>query len=318
MAVALLVFGAPFIGALLLVVPATASRAAVTNVDGILADEVANRTEVSPCVLKFGLAKANAGCMVRDGQKVMLVYVPYGRAAGWDLPGGHGESMDWGGCETAERETCEETRYKVIATNQVSNAVYECRIVFKNACTKPKDEGFLKVGWFGIDEVKSLQVRVGGIARNGQNLVSMYRKIGITDGGGASASARPGSSSGGGGGGFQPQYGGGGGSSGRSNGDHGGSYDGGGGDYGGSYGRGGGGSRGGSGGGGGYEPELRFVGKDPNRKLNACEGDCDSDRSCQAGLRCMQRQRADPYKKVPGCSGQGKPAADYCFDPQKR
>ena len=34
-----------------------------------------------------------------------------------------------------------------------------------------------------------------------------------------------------------------------------------------------------------------------------CEGDCDYDSDCDAGLRCFQR---DGYESVPGCSGSGK------------
>ena len=40
-----------------------------------------------------------------------------------------------------------------------------------------------------------------------------------------------------------------------------------------------------------------------------CEGDCDSDSDCKAGLYCFQR---DAMEWVPGCSGDGVHAWDYC------
>ena len=40
-----------------------------------------------------------------------------------------------------------------------------------------------------------------------------------------------------------------------------------------------------------------------------CEGDCDHDSDCDAGLKCFQR---DGYESVPGCSGKGKKDYDYC------
>jgi hypothetical protein len=40
-----------------------------------------------------------------------------------------------------------------------------------------------------------------------------------------------------------------------------------------------------------------------------CEGDCDKDSDCDAGLKCFQR---DGYEIVPGCSGSGKKGWDYC------
>lgn len=44
-----------------------------------------------------------------------------------------------------------------------------------------------------------------------------------------------------------------------------------------------------------------------------CEGDCDADEDCQAGLICMQR--ADD-EVVPGCSGFAKSQWDYCYNPR--
>ena len=40
-----------------------------------------------------------------------------------------------------------------------------------------------------------------------------------------------------------------------------------------------------------------------------CEGDCDSDSDCKAGLYCFHRNATEP---VPGCSGEGLNEFDYC------
>ena len=40
-----------------------------------------------------------------------------------------------------------------------------------------------------------------------------------------------------------------------------------------------------------------------------CEGDCDSDSECKAGLHCFQR---NAWESLPGCSGDGLRAWDYC------
>lgn len=45
-----------------------------------------------------------------------------------------------------------------------------------------------------------------------------------------------------------------------------------------------------------------------------CQGDCDGDEDCAAGLMCKQRDNGEP---VPGCSGGlSWPQMDYCYDPQ--
>ena len=46
--------------------------------------------------------------------------------------------------------------------------------------------------------------------------------------------------------------------------------------------------------------------------LGACEGDCDSDDECAAGLRCFSR---DGNEEVPGCVGPGESRTDYCYVP---
>ena len=45
---------------------------------------------------------------------------------------------------------------------------------------------------------------------------------------------------------------------------------------------------------------------------NRCEGDCDDDSDCRAGLRCFQRGATG---SVPGCSGDGIAHSDYCIPP---
>jgi len=61
-----------------------------------------------------------------------------------------------------------------------------------------------------------------------------------------------------------------------------------------------------------YAPVLNFVGKNPKLKLGLCSGDCDSDGGCSKGLKCKQR---DADEDVPGCSGEGAPGWDYCYNP---
>jgi hypothetical protein len=45
-------------------------------------------------------------------------------------------------------------------------------------------------------------------------------------------------------------------------------------------------------------------------KCKLCEGDCDRDSDCKKGLRCFLREGLEP---VPGCSGDGHGAWDYCI-----
>ena len=48
--------------------------------------------------------------------------------------------------------------------------------------------------------------------------------------------------------------------------------------------------------------------------LNVCEGDCDNDSNCAAGLTCLQRVGSEA---VPGCDGPGEDGKDYCYNPNK-
>ena len=45
--------------------------------------------------------------------------------------------------------------------------------------------------------------------------------------------------------------------------------------------------------------------------LHLCQGDCDNDSECGAGLRCLQRPNGDT-SDVPGCLGTPKKGWDYC------
>jgi len=115
----------------------------------------------SDCAQKLNhWSRRNAACLVVDSKgKALLVYVPYG-SRGWDFPGGMKESNEYA-CQTAERETCEETGYKVRAVAKLSYNVFKCEILAKNACKKPVAEGFLKKRWVAKAEVNSVNYRSG-------------------------------------------------------------------------------------------------------------------------------------------------------------
>lgn len=61
------------------------------------------------------------------------------------------------------------------------------------------------------------------------------------------------------------------------------------------------------------ETFLKNVGGDPKRKLQKCEGDCDSDKDCASGLKCYQRDGGTKNGSVPGCAGKPKSNWDYCI-----
>ena len=55
-----------------------------------------------------------------------------------------------------------------------------------------------------------------------------------------------------------------------------------------------------------------------SKKCGNCEGDCDADADCQAGLKCLQR---DGKAAVKGCTGGGKgdvSGYDFCVPADKR
>uniref|UniRef100_A0A7S1MJF6 Nudix hydrolase domain-containing protein n=1 Tax=Alexandrium catenella TaxID=2925 RepID=A0A7S1MJF6_ALECA len=117
--------------------------------------------EGSDCAQRLGNSGTHpAACVVVQGDKALLVKVPYGSIPGWDLPGGYhhpGEAA----CETAEREVCEETGYSVRAVARLGGAVFRCEVTGSNVCTKPVDEGFLPKQWFGAGELGGLKFRGG-------------------------------------------------------------------------------------------------------------------------------------------------------------
>ena len=49
--------------------------------------------------------------------------------------------------------------------------------------------------------------------------------------------------------------------------------------------------------------------------LQACTGECDSDKQCAPGLKCFQRTHGEP---IPGCSNENRYGKDwdYCYDPK--
>merc|ERR1719410_3060097 len=106
-----------------------------------------SRKVTSDCAQRLNMFdERHAACVVVKDNRALLVWVYYGSAPGWDLPGGqhhHGEAA----CETAEREACEETGFQVRAKQQLSYNVFECDIVAENVCQKPVDEGFLRKKW---------------------------------------------------------------------------------------------------------------------------------------------------------------------------
>ena len=55
--------------------------------------------------------------------------------------------------------------------------------------------------------------------------------------------------------------------------------------------------------------DIRLPG-DFRAKLSMCQGDCNSDADCAAGLFCNHRNN---YESVPGCDGIGKSHWDYCI-----
>lgn len=74
--------------------------------------------------------------------------------------------------------------------------------------------------------------------------------------------------------------------------------------------------------------ELRIRSKKCSSKYpcGECEGDCNGDSTCRGNLKCWDRHEGQwrkrvekglkhPWSKIPGCSGWGEFAGDYCYDP---
>jgi len=101
-----------------------------------------------------------AACIVVRSNQALMVNVPYSRRrAGWDLPGGRGDKGNEAACETAERETCEETGHKVRAVAKLTDMVFRCEVESENHCTNSVDEGFLDQGWFSHGQLGSILYR---------------------------------------------------------------------------------------------------------------------------------------------------------------
>jgi 8-oxo-dGTP pyrophosphatase MutT (NUDIX family) len=115
-------------------------------------------------------SRSNAACLLIRGETTLLVKVPYGRSPGWDFPGGRRHSGEFA-CETAERETCEETGYQVRAVEQLSSTVFRCKVVASNVCRKPVDEGFLEKNWWPENKIDHLHYRGGTWGGNKRGLI---------------------------------------------------------------------------------------------------------------------------------------------------
>merc|ERR1719356_2135035 len=101
-----------------------------------------------------------AACIVVRSNQALMVKVPYGRRrGGWDLPGGKGDKGYEAACETAERETCEETGLKVRAVAKLTDLVFRCEVESENYCTHSVDEGFLRKGWFPRSRLSTITYR---------------------------------------------------------------------------------------------------------------------------------------------------------------
>ena len=60
-------------------------------------------------------------------------------------------------------------------------------------------------------------------------------------------------------------------------------------------------------------PELKYLGRNPvsHFPLQECEGDCDTNSDCAAGLTCLQRRHKNSGS-LPGCRGRDDSMVDYC------
>jgi len=115
----------------------------------------------SDCASRLNVhSEHHSACVVTQNNRALLVWVPYGSAPGWDLPGGMKHSGE-SACETAEREVCEETGYQVRAVERLAYNIFKCEIVAANVCTSPVDEGFLSKTWAVKEDLANLQYRGG-------------------------------------------------------------------------------------------------------------------------------------------------------------
>jgi len=103
-------------------------------------------------------SRRSAACLLLRGDEALLVRVYYGRSPGWDFPGGNGKGSE-AACETAERETFEETGIRVKAIEKLTSNVFKCEVVDDRPCRTSVDEGCLKKKWVTKSEVSSLKLR---------------------------------------------------------------------------------------------------------------------------------------------------------------
>jgi hypothetical protein len=61
-------------------------------------------------------------------------------------------------------------------------------------------------------------------------------------------------------------------------------------------------------------PDAKDLGKDAHQDgpLGLCQGDCDKDHHCAAGLKCLERSGSE---RVPGCGGNPRIGWDFCVNP---
>jgi len=135
----------------------------ITDEDVLLVTSIKSlrRDVTTDCATRLNSwSRSPAACVVNKDSRALLVYVAYGSEPGWDLPGGFNKDSE-PACETAERETCEETGYSVRALKRLSNDVFECEVTGENVCNIPVDEGFLQQRWVTCSELDSIQYRGG-------------------------------------------------------------------------------------------------------------------------------------------------------------
>lgn len=101
--------------------------------------------------------RGSSACIILGDNEALMVWVPYG-SQGWDFPGGQSKEYEYA-CETAERETCEETGHRVQAVAQITDQIFLCDIVQWNACQVSVDEGRLDHRYFKRWELDQLQLR---------------------------------------------------------------------------------------------------------------------------------------------------------------
>eukprot|EP00930_Biecheleria_cincta_P025257 TRINITY_DN17999_c0_g1_i1.p1 TRINITY_DN17999_c0_g1~~TRINITY_DN17999_c0_g1_i1.p1 ORF type:complete len:366 (+),score=53.61 TRINITY_DN17999_c0_g1_i1:87-1100(+) len=101
-----------------------------------------------------------AACLLLQNDRSLLVNVPYGTSPGWDFPGGNRKSSE-AACETAERETFEETGIRVRAIEKLTYNVFKCEVVEDRPCRTSVDEGCLQKRWVAKNEINSLNLRGG-------------------------------------------------------------------------------------------------------------------------------------------------------------